>query len=315
MRASCRRALVGIALAVGLFSEGSASAQEFYVLRPAPPYSPPWLLRGVLLANTLRLDTSGGRYEDNAGHIGTEIVSNFSAQLKIPQTGRSQEGLAVVARAAIASNSSPSNTSAVIASNPFGGAIYGLSFGPIHTAVTGGVTIPVGGGGGGSPSAATVEARRQAAATRMSMDGSLWSPNDLAVIGGIDVAYVEYGLTVQLEASFFELLRQRGEAAQPEATKTNMTSGLHVGYFLWHFFSLSGEVRYQRWLNPPFSTRTASEAIDQTSFSAGPRFHFRLGDVAFIRPGISYSRGLDKPLAASTPNFHVVQLDIPFIFR
>jgi len=36
--------------------------------------------------------------------------------------------------------------------------------------------------------------------------------------------------------------------------------------------------------------------------------------AVWIRPGIAYWRGLDKPLAASTPNYNSFQLDIPFVF-
>jgi hypothetical protein len=32
----------------------------------------------------------------------------------------------------------------------------------------------------------------------------------------------------------------------------------------------------------------------------------------WLRPGISYSQGLDKPLSDS--KYHMVQVDIPFVF-
>ncbi len=43
----------------------------------------------------------------------------------------------------------------------------------------------------------------------------------------------------------------------------------------------------------------------------GPRAHFKLGKTWF-RPGISYSRGLDKPL--TTASYNMVQVDLPFAF-
>ncbi|HVJ91871.1 MAG TPA: hypothetical protein VM580_18855, partial [Labilithrix sp.] len=91
-------------------------------------------------------------------------------------------------------------------------------------------------------------------------------------------------------------------------------------YFLAPFVSVGADLRYQRWLNPPFGGPkqgdiTASDPrIDSLSFGVGPRFHFLLGNSIWLRPGIAYSRGLDKPLAASTPNYHVVQIDVPVLF-
>ena len=46
----------------------------------------------------------------------------------------------------------------------------------------------------------------------------------------------------------------------------------------------------------------------------GPRFHIPLGGTVKVHPGIAYARGVDKPMAAATPNYHIIQLDIPFTF-
>ena len=66
---------------------------------------------------------------------------------------------------------------------------------------------------------------------RAQLDNALFAVNDLALIPGFGAAYVSGGLTVQVEITLLQLMRVRGEAAQPEASKTNMTTGLHGGYF------------------------------------------------------------------------------------
>ena len=73
-----------------------------------------------------------------------------------------------------------------------------------------------------------------------------------AIVGG-DVAYVDHKLTVQLEATLFQLMRVRGDnaAAGTDSARTNSTVGLHAGYFIIPMLSLGGELRYQRWLSTP----------------------------------------------------------------
>ena len=144
-------------------------------------------------------------------------------------------------------------------------------------------------------------------------------------------AWVHQRLTVQAELTVLQLFRVRGDAAVPrnltatDSTRTNSTAGLHLGYFVIPQLSLGGEIRYQRWL----STVTRENAMGVTSnipdvnkdtvtFAVGPRAHFKLGNTMWIRPGISYSRGLDQPLSSATAarvgNYNMVQVDVPVIF-
>jgi hypothetical protein len=71
----------------------------------------------------------------------------------------------------------------------------------------------------------------------------------------------------------------------------------------------------QRWLNAPFAVEndTTGTLEDNLTVAVGPRWHVHVGPV-WIHPGIAYWRGLDKPLAASTPNYNTLQLDVPFVF-
>jgi hypothetical protein len=139
-------------------------------------------------------------------------------------------------------------------------------------------------------------------------------------IAGLDAAYVDHRFTVQAEATLFQLFRTRGAGTAPatDDTRTNSTLGVHAGYFVLPQLSLGGELRYQRWLTTPtqiVNMKTVpipNANLDTTTVAIGPRGHFALGHGMFFRPGISYARGLDKPLTASS--YNMVQVDLPVVF-
>jgi hypothetical protein len=172
-------------------------------------------------------------------------------------------------------------------------------------------------GGGDTPEAGALGARTKGPNARAQLDNALFAVNDFTVIPGLGAAWVRDGWTIQLEATLLQLTRVRGEAVQKEASKTNMTTGLHVGYFVLPYLSLGTELRYQRWLNAPFSVERdpSGASRDAMTFALGPRFHLEVGSVGWLRPGIAYQRGLDRPLASAALNYHIVQVDIPFVFR
>jgi hypothetical protein len=150
---------------------------------------------------------------------------------------------------------------------------------------------------------------------RAGLDNSLFAVNDIAVIPGLDFAYVASGFTAQLEATLFQLNRVRGDKVDPDASKTNLTAGLHLGYFFADRFSVGGELRYQRWLQAPkaVNTNAPGTSVDLLSMAFGPRFHFKLGPGIWMRPGIAYVRGFDAPMSRPR-NDNIVQLDIPVVF-
>ena len=171
-------------------------------------------------------------------------------------------------------------------------------------------------GGGDSPDKGAADARAAGVYARSAMDNSLFAVNDFAVIPGIGVAWVGSGFTVQAEATLFQLWRVRGAKVQHEATKTNFTSGLHVGYFIVPLLSVGAELRYQRWLNAPIAVDNdkTGTLVDSLTLALGPRFHVPLGGSVVIHPGLAYAFGLDKPMSAGALNYHIVQLDIPVVF-
>ncbi|HEX4446720.1 MAG TPA: hypothetical protein VH044_08295 [Polyangiaceae bacterium] len=308
------------ATVVALAPSAHAQEPEAAPVPPPAPYSLPWQLRPAAATTGVRSDTSFARYEDAKSNGGFTTVSLLSASYKIPGTGEKWAGFAPLVRLAIVDDSPPSTVATgggFAFVNPAVGGTYALDLGSdTRLAFFLGVTIPVGMGGGDKPDKGVADARSAGQFARSQMDDSLFAVNDLAVFPGLDFAWVHAGLTLQAEATLFQLWRVRGEKAQPEATKTNFTSGVHVGYFVVPFLSFGLDVRYQRWFNAPIAIDkdTTGTKIDNWTAAIGPRLHIPLGGSVKIHPGISYSRGLDKPMAAATPNYDIFQLDIPVTF-
>ncbi|MFO0677055.1 MAG: hypothetical protein U0169_10990 [Polyangiaceae bacterium] len=279
----------------------------------------PWQLRPIVAPTVIRSETSVAFYEDALGSGGTTIASVLTASYRVPGTGPASAGLAPVVRAAfVTDDPAPGNKTRGGATfvNPLVGAAYAIKLdGGFRLNAFLGATIPVGGGGGDTPFAGSLNSRVKGLNARAQLDNALFAVNDFTLIPGFGAAYVNHGWTVQVEATLLHLMRVRGEAVQLEASKTNMTAGLHVGYFFFPELSVGAELRYQRWLNAPLAVeKDPTDATrDTLSMAIGPRAHIKLGAARF-RPGLSYQRGLDKPLAAATPNYHIVQVDLPLFF-
>jgi len=211
----------------------------------------------------------------------------------------------------------PSGTSFL---NPIVGLTYARRLGSYRVAGFLGGTIPVGQGGGDTPDKGAAAANKAGISARSAMDNAMFAVDYFTAIAGLDAAYVDHRLTVQAEATLFQLFRARGAGTAPatDDTRTNSTLGIHAGYFVLPQLSLGGELRYQRWLTTPTQLVMAKTVpipdanLDTTTVAIGPRGHFALGHGMFFRPGISYARGLDKPLTASS--YNMVQVDLPVVF-
>jgi hypothetical protein len=302
-----------------LLSSSSARADE------SAPYSLPWQLRPVTAGTAIRSDSSFASYENVHAQSAFTFVSELVASYRIPGTGGGPgTGLAPLVKLTVVNDSPPPVAAPAKATggfafvNPLLGASYALSFAQsLRMSGFLGVTLPLGMGGGDTPDAGALDARNAGPPARAGMDNALFAVNDFAVIPGIDVAYVADGLTLQAEATLFQLQRVRGSAKQLEASKTNFTSGIHAGYFVTSFLSFGVDLRYQRWLDPPFAVEhpkpgLSTTSLDLLSLGVGPRFHVKLPGVA-IHPGIAFTRGFDHPLT-SPGNYNIVQLDIPVTF-
>jgi hypothetical protein len=282
--------------------------------KPAPPpYSLPWQLRPVLAVNVVRSDTSIAMYEDAATKkSGSTVASTLLVSYKVlPQ-------LATMLRFAYVTDSppdSPTAKSGTALVNPLVGATYAGAIGPMRWNGFAGAAIPVGQGGGDKPDPAEAAAASKGIPARSAMDNAMFAVNYFTAIGGGSVAYLAHKATIQAEVTVLQLIRARGPETLPtgvatDASRTNLTAGVHAGYSIIPMISVGGELRYQRWLSDAAPTKTPG-GRETVTMAVGPRFHFKVGDQ-WLRPGISYSLGLDEPVSKS--KYQMVQIDVPFLY-
>jgi hypothetical protein len=282
---------------------------------PPPPYSLPWQMRPVAAANVLRSDTAVALYDNGMGASGSTVASMFLASYKVTPS------LAPMVRFGYSQNDAPAmGADGKSFVNPIVGATFAKKVDSIRWAAFLGATVPIGTGGGNTPDAGTALANGAGIAARSAMDNAMFAVNYFTAIAGGGIAYVNHKLTVQAEATLLQLFRVRGEmhASATDSTRTNSTVGLHAGYFIIPMLSLGGELRYQRWLSTPTQLVMGNKvdqpgfAMDTVTFAIGPRLHFQVAKGMFLRPGIAYARGLDKPLTDAS--YNMVQVDVPFYF-
>ncbi|HYP99611.1 MAG TPA: hypothetical protein VER96_13145 [Polyangiaceae bacterium] len=277
-----------------------------------PPYSLPWQLRPVAPATVIRLDTAFVFYDDavtgkNGAAQATSLLGSYKV---IPD-------LAVIARVGLVHNTPPDPASppakeATSILNPVLGGLYGLKLSPdFKLGLFLGVTIPVGSGGGDNPNKDKATANTTGAMARSMMDNAMFATNYFTVFPGVDVAYVHGGLTVQAEATIFQLAKTRGPDTL-DKSNTNFTTGLHAGYFVLPMLSLGAEIRHQHWLSTPAQVKKDDKFRAQTTFAIGPRFHFKLSEKVWFRPGIALALPIDDPM--NRRDFKIAQLDLPISF-
>jgi hypothetical protein len=271
----------------------------------------------VAPANVIRSDTSYGFYKVN-GQSGSTLTSMLLASYKlIPE-------LALIGRIGAVANSPPKPIHhAQVVTNPVLGALYGIKLDPtLKLGLFLGFTLPIGSGGGNpktSPGQTAAEVP-YGANSRAAMDNSMFAVDYVAIMPGVDIAYIAHGLTLQGEATLFRYQKARGPAGI-DRYNTNMTMGLHAGYFIIPELSFGAELRHRRWLSTPAAVKADKfhELRDDTTIAFGPRLHFKLSDSVWFRPGIALSLPLDRPmsktgLATRPTDYKVIQLDLPLSF-
>ena len=277
----------------------TASAQAHDYKHAPPPYSIPFQLRPAAVPNALRMDTSFAFHDALPGSESKHtIASIFTGIVRItPQLG-------AIARIGVVSTSD-----ATVLTNPVVGGHYLIPLSDdVRLALFLGVAAPLGQGGGDEPNLVKASAIGAGVLARAAFDNALFAPNYLTIFPGASIAYVANKVTVQAEATMFTLLRARGPAAQE--TRINLTTGLHVGYFVIPELSVGAELRYQRFLK--HELLADKPGVDNFTVGAGVRGHFKLRDTRWLRPGLAYTRGLDPPM--TTAHYNIVQLDVLFIF-
>lgn len=270
------------------------------------PYSLPWQLRPTAAINVVRSDTALALSQPVDGGQGVTVASMLLASYKVtPQ-------FAPFVRLGVVRNNPAAGPSASSFVNPALGGTYALPLtDSLRLALFLGLTLPVGMSGGNEPDASVAAATRSGVLARSAMDNAMFAVNDFTVFPGVGLSYVAGGFTAQVEATVLQLTRVRGEAMQQDKSRTNFTSGLHLGYFIIPAVSVGGELRYQRWLSTP-STVTSEELRDNLTAAVGPRFHIKLSDTVIMRPGLSYAFALDAPMKRS--DYSIFQLDVPVLF-
>jgi hypothetical protein len=310
----------------------STEPAEGVVRTPAPPvaleesvplqrYSLPWQLRPVTTDSMVRIDTAAAVFNDAQGNLDVAVPTVVAANVQLTPRW------APTIRLSFVGNNAPGAAlDGTAIANPLLGAAYARPLGRYRLALFGAATIPVGTGGGDRPNLRAAEANVASIAARPA-DAAMFAVNYLAAIAGGDLAYVGHGFTAQAEVTFLQFVRVRGgdSGGATDAFRTQASVALHVGYFIGSHFSLSSDVHHRRWLSSPTTagTNTGARAtfsdagINTTTVAVGPRVHFRLGEHSWVRPGISFvrgidARGFDAPLL--TAQATAVQLDIPVTF-
>jgi hypothetical protein len=289
-----------------------AHAQDAPVPDPPRPalYNLPWLLRAAVPATVVRLDETMAFFEDPAsGTSGTTWVTSLIASYKLAPEW------SLVFRETWVCNDAPGggpDPSGDAFSSGLLGANYSRTFcqGWRWTAFLAS-TIPWGEGGGDSPDPGAAAAMSAAIPARSAMDNSLFAVNYWVMIAGGDLVYVAPEISLQFEFTFFQLTHVRGPDTE-DSSRTNFTAGLHAGHFFSPAVSLGAELRIQRWLSNAAPVRADPAARQQLTFGIGPRFHWKVGESSWFRPGVAYTRALDDPMARK--GYDIVQLDFPFAF-
>lgn len=280
---------------------GGGPAPDVPLPAKAAPYSLPWHLRPAVAVSAVRSDTVVA-FQD----VSRTVVTFLSASWKIvpdvaisarygwvydaPESGPSRSALTNLGLAGLWA---PKLTSA------------------FRLPLSAGVVLPIAQGGGGAPDPEDQKAIASGSYARSAMDNAMFAANDLSLFAGLALAYVEDGVTLQLETTFFLLAREKGGASQRDTMKANTTWAAHVGYYIVPALSIGGELRYQDFIAPPQGIKNKPERRDASTAAIGLRGHFKLGDHSF-HPGVAYAHPLDDPMAAA--GYRIVQVDLPFVF-
>ncbi|HQP38069.1 MAG TPA: hypothetical protein PLI95_22955 [Polyangiaceae bacterium] len=272
------------------------------------PYMLPFYLRGITPGTVVRLESTYAMYKVPApvDKSGNTLTSVLTATYKVAPW------IAPIARVGLVRNSF-NDESGMAISNLGLGALFGVKLDPtMRLGFAAIATVPTGTGAGNDPDVKTATAMKSAGAARYAFDSSIYANNDTALIGGADFAYIDHGLTAQVEATIFQFMRIRGDEVQKDEKRTLLTSGLFLGYFVIPQLSLGAELRYSHWLSTPAAVEANDAARNNLSAGGGVRGHFKFGESVWFRPGLSYHQALDEPISES--KYKYIQLDLPFAF-
>jgi hypothetical protein len=282
------------------------SELEPVVPRPRAPYTAPFQLRGVIPKNGFRVDTVLGLYRlaDSNAQVTVMLVS---AQWRVA------EPFALQVRWGIDSNQTGNDNSRTGIVNPTLGGLVGVAIGrDLRFAVSVAIGAPVATGGGDAPDPNQVALQQEGALARSAMDNVAFAVNDLGFPSGLSLAYVRSGVTAQIDVTLIPSVRVKAKNTQPDSSKVNSTHGLFFGYAFTRALSLGLELRYQRFLTTPSAVERDPSLRDNLTVAVGPRFSLELSSSAWIRPAITFGRGLVG--RTEQQSFQMIQLDVPISF-
>jgi hypothetical protein len=264
-------------------------------------------MRSAFSGTGVRLDSSFAVSHDAMNNTSLTEASVFGVSMRI------RPGLAVGAKFAWVANMPPSGPTQTTISNVGVGAqmTLPLKHGFFLTPFVG-MTLPVGMGGGNTPNTSALAADASGANARAVSDNTLFAIDELTVGAGLGAAWVAHKFTVQAEFTVGEMFRVRGDQFFPDAYRTPLFSGIHVGYTPIRALSFGAEFRSMVWLSTPRLVISDPTQRDTLAVAVGARGHFRLSRRVSIHPGVSYTRGLTGQLAAN--DYNIVGLDIPVGF-
>lgn len=280
----------------------SETTSPAVVSQAAPaPYVAPWNLRGVAPSNTVRLDDTTAF----ANHTTTDVLFLSGSYALNPHFG-------LQARLGGVGNWPEAGGTGYAFANPSAGGVYALKMGDLRFASYLNLIFPLGQGGGNTPDKLASATVKSGALARSGSDNSVFATNYFTFVPGLDAAWVHGGATLQIEATLFQLLRARGDLVEKDSARTNFTTGALAGYQFLPALAGSLELRYQRWLSTPASVAADPGLRDNLSAAAGLRTAIKVADHVTVKPGLSYTRGLEGALSKN--GYNMVQLDLPVAF-
>jgi hypothetical protein len=274
-----------------------------------PPYSVPFYLRPMPAINVVRLDTVFAPHD----RIGNDMMGmpNSGLTLDVVQIAtvgvRLADWAQIIARMGWDWTGDPgwAGVSNLILGGNFTWRIESM----FRLSIFAALELPTGTDATGS------RVHGDARMARLAMDNAMFVVDHLGGIVGAGFAYIDHGLTIQLDATLLAFGRVDCNSATPCAGDeglVNSTFGLLVGYFIVPEFSVAGELHHQHFVSDPAAVTASPELRSQTSGTLGVRFHFQPVAGVWIRPAVSWSIGFDPPLA--TDAWQMFQLDIPVFF-
>ena len=271
----------------------------------ASPAISPFGLRGIGVGTGVRLDQTFAPYSV-ADKNYFESVHLLSASYKV------SDSVAISARTGVDRYGESGGSTTTGFLNTVIGAQYATKLGRYFRAAgLLAVALPTANGGGNAPNPDVAAAHRAGSLARAMMVGVLFTPNEVYLPFGADLAFVAGGFTAQIEVTVAPGMRVRGETATVDSSKVNSVNGALVGYFLTPELSIGAELWYQRYLSTPAAVEKDSSLRDNLSFAGGARVHLKLAGATF-RPGVSYGAGLRGQVADK--HVQMLQIDVPVSF-